>query len=300
VTTDNSTVVSLAIATNPVGGTLSCTSGLSRTVVNGVATFFGCSINLGSSSSYTLSATSSPAWTPATSSAFLIGTAQTLTFALQPGGGAPGAIWLQQPVVDVLNASSLVVTTDNSTVVSLAIATNPVGGTLSCTSGLSRTVVNGVATFFGCSINLGSSSYYTLSATSSPAWTPATSSAFLIGTAPAFGFNLTGTALGNTLTGPFTPGTKISHGGYISWRFDGGAAVAGQTIQIWAYKKSALFTNPWSAVYLLTTRVANASGVAYANITSHNVIWLSIRPVLPASGSTPAVWGPWSIGRWVH
>ena len=121
-----------------------------------------------------------------------------------------------------------------------------------------------------------------------------------IGTAPAFGFNLTGTALGNTLTGPFTPGTKISHGGYITWRFDGGAAVAGQTIQIWAYKKTALFTNPWSAVYLLTTRVANASGVAYANITSHNVIWLSIRPVLPASGSTPAVWGPWSIGRWVH
>jgi hypothetical protein len=44
----------------------------------------------------TLSATSSPAWTPATSSAFLVGTAQTLTFALQPGGGAPGAIWLQE------------------------------------------------------------------------------------------------------------------------------------------------------------------------------------------------------------
>ncbi len=121
-----------------------------------------------------------------------------------------------------------------------------------------------------------------------------------IGTAPAIMFNLTGTALGNTLTGPFTPGTKISHGGYITWRFDGGAALANQTIQIWAYKKSALFTNPWSAVYLLTTRVTNASGVAYANITSHSVIWLSIRPVLPASGSMPAVWGPWSIGRWVH
>jgi len=122
----------------------------------------------------------------------------------------------------------------------------------------------------------------------------------IIGSAPAFGFNMTGTALGNTLTGPFTPWTKISHGGYITWRFDGGAAVAGKTIQIWAYKKSALFTNPWSAVYLLTTRVANASGVAYANITSHSVIWLSIRPFLPASGSTPDTWGPWSIGRWVH
>jgi len=121
-----------------------------------------------------------------------------------------------------------------------------------------------------------------------------------IGTPAPFMFNTTGTALGNTLTGPFTPSTKISTGGYITWRFDGGAAVAGKTIQIWAYKKVGLFTNPWSAPYLLTTRVANASGVAFANITSGSVIWLSIRPVLPASGSTPAVWGSWSIGRWIH
>ena len=122
----------------------------------------------------------------------------------------------------------------------------------------------------------------------------------VIGTAAPFTFNVTGTALGNTMTGPFTPATKISKGGYITWRFDGGAAAAGKTIQIWAQKKTARFTNPWSAPYLLTTRVADANGVAFANINSHSVIWLSIRPVLPASGTTPAVWGPWSIGRWVH
>ncbi|MBI2763886.1 MAG: hypothetical protein HYX54_09100 [Chloroflexi bacterium] len=121
-----------------------------------------------------------------------------------------------------------------------------------------------------------------------------------IGTPAPFMFNTTGTALGNTLTGPFTASTKISTGGYITWRFDGGAAVAGKTIQIWAYKKVGLFTNPWSAPYLLTTRVANASGVAYANITSGSVIWLSIRPVLPATATTPAVWGSWSIGRWIR
>ena len=33
---------------------------------------------------------------------------------------------------------------------------------------VSRIVVNGVASFFGCSINLGSASLYTLIATSSP------------------------------------------------------------------------------------------------------------------------------------
>ena len=121
-----------------------------------------------------------------------------------------------------------------------------------------------------------------------------------IGTPTPFTFNITGTALGNTLTGPFTPNTKISTGGYITWRFDGGAAAAGKTIQIWAYKKTGLATNPWSAPYLLTTRVADANGIAYANIVSHSVIWLSIRPILPATATAPAIWGPWSIGRWIH
>src|ERR1017187_2050258 len=83
VTTDNSTVVTLAIGTNPGGGALSGTTMI--TAVNGVATFSSLSIN-NAGVGYTLSATSSPAWTPATSSAFSITLAQTLTFALQPGG----------------------------------------------------------------------------------------------------------------------------------------------------------------------------------------------------------------------
>ncbi|MHB8460920.1 MAG: beta strand repeat-containing protein, partial [Candidatus Limnocylindrales bacterium] len=189
VTSDNTTVVTLAIGTNPAGGTLTCTSGLSRTVVNGVATFYGCSINFASPYTYTLSATSSPAWTVATSAAFLIGSTQHLAFTTQPGGGGAGAIWLQQPVVAVQNASNAVVTTDYSTVVTLAIATNPAGGTLTCTSGLSRTVVAGVATFSGCSINLASASYYTLSATSNPVWTAATSGSFLIGSTQHLAFS---------------------------------------------------------------------------------------------------------------
>ena len=181
VSTDNSTVVTLAIATNPAGGTLSCTGGLTEVAVNGYAYFSGCSINIASASYYTLSATSSPVWTPATSSVFLIGGTNHLVFVTQPGGGAAGAIWSTQPVVAVENASNAVVSTDNSTVVTLAIATNPAGGTLSCTGGLTEVAVNGYAYFSGCSINIASASYYTLSATSSPVWTPATSSVFLIG-----------------------------------------------------------------------------------------------------------------------
>ena len=182
VTTDNTTYVYLSIATNPAGGTLSCTSGTTLRVTNGYAYFSGCSINIGSASQYTLTATSSPVWTPATSSAFYVGgSSENLVFLTQPGGGAPGAIWTQQPVVEVVNSLNQVVTTDNTTYVYLSIATNPAGGTLSCTSGTTLRVTNGYAYFSGCSINIGSASQYTLTATSSPVWTPATSSAFYVG-----------------------------------------------------------------------------------------------------------------------
>ena len=123
--TTSSASVTLAIGTNPAGGSLTGTTTVSA--VNGVATFSSLSIN-NAGVGYTLSAASS-GLTGATSAAFSITLAQHLAFAIQPGGGAAGAIWLQQPVVDVLNGSSLVVTTDNSTVVTLAIATNPAGGT---------------------------------------------------------------------------------------------------------------------------------------------------------------------------
>ncbi|MEA2609370.1 MAG: hypothetical protein QOJ75_1613, partial [Chloroflexota bacterium] len=80
------------------------------------------------------------------------GSTQHLVFTTQPGGAAASVVWVQQPVVAVETALNAIVTGDNSTVVTLSIGTNPAGGTLSCTSGLSRTVVNGVASFFGCSI----------------------------------------------------------------------------------------------------------------------------------------------------
>ena len=302
VTTDNSTIVYLSIATNPAGGVLSCTSGTGVPVVNGYATFSGCSISLGSTSYYTLSATSSPAWTAATSSAFYVsGSSEQLVFITQPGGGAAGTAWSQQPVVAVENSLGQVVTTDNSTIVYLSIATNPAGGVLSCTSGTGVPVVNGYATFSGCSISLGSTSYYTLSATSSPAWTAATSSAFYVSGSSEQPITFTtGSAIGNVRTGSFTKATKIqTAGGYITWQFDGGLAAAGQKIQLWVYKKYSPY-GAWTKAILLTTRVADSNGIAYGNIVSNGVLWLSVRPVLPATSTSAAIWGPTSIGRWIR
>ena len=258
VTGDSSTVVTLSVGTNAAGGTLSCTSGSSRTVVNGVASFFGCSINAGSPSPYTLSATSNPAWSPAISGGFLVGSTQHLVFTTQPGGGTAGAAWAQQPVVAVENSLNQVVSGDNSTVVSLAIGSNPVGGTLSCTSGLTRTVVNGIAVFFGCSINLGSTSAYTLSATSSPVWSPATSAALTISPSILPVVITDGIAAGvNRGTRGFgTASVVVTRGSSITVLGRTSPNLAGSVVQIWTRTK----TGAW---HVLTSRVAATDGTIH-------------------------------------
>ena len=79
--------------------------------------------------------------------------------------------------VAVEDSNGNVVTTNNTTTVSLAIGTNPGSGTL--TGGSAVTVSAGVATFSGLSINkvgIG----YTLTASSTPSFNVATSPAFSI------------------------------------------------------------------------------------------------------------------------
>ena len=253
-TGDNTTVVTLAIAAGPAGATLACTTGQTRQVVAGVATFAGC--NIDKVGTYTLTATASvfatatstafditpgpahhvayltqpangsltsPAVTfivaiedhagnvttgdststltlsintgpgaiactrpahphrrqrrhavpvharhrgrlhdprrprpgdsagPATSNSFTV--TQYAAFTVQPGSGTGGSPIITQPIVALRDATGSIITGDNSTVVTLAIAAGPAGATLSCTNGLTRTVSAGVAGFTGCKID---------------------------------------------------------------------------------------------------------------------------------------------------
>src|SRR5207237_8368606 len=68
------------------------------------------------------------------------GPATGLAFQAQPGGGAPGAAWGQQPVVRVVDASTQTVPASTAAV-TLAIGSKPGGGTLTCAGG--RTVAGG-------------------------------------------------------------------------------------------------------------------------------------------------------------
>jgi hypothetical protein len=176
VVTGNSSSVTLAIASQPgSGATLSCTKN-PVTASGGVASFAGCKIT-GKAGSYTLKATDA-GLTSATSSSFsvTVGAAAQLVFTTQPGGGVIGIAWSTQPKVSIEDSGGNVVT-GNSSSVTLAIASEPGGATLSCTKN-PVAASGGVASFAGCQI-IGRSGSYTLKATDG-SLTSATSSSFRI------------------------------------------------------------------------------------------------------------------------
>ncbi len=139
--TGSTAAVTLSITGAPAGVTLSCTTN-PLTAVAGLAAFGGCKID--KAGTYTLTAASA-GLTSGVSSSVII--KPKLVFTTQPGGGASGAIWAQQPVVTLQNADGSTVTTSTATVTLTSS-----GGTLACTGGTSEAAVAGVATFTGCSV----------------------------------------------------------------------------------------------------------------------------------------------------
>ncbi len=199
VTTDTSNVT-VAIGTNPGGGTLSGTATVAA--VGGVATFSTLSINK-AGTGYTLTA-SDGALTGATSGAFNItpAAANHLAFGVQPASTVAGVAISPAVTVQVLDQFNNLVTTDTSNV-TVAIGTNPGGGALSGTATVAA--VGGVATFSTLSINKAGTGY-TLTA-SDGALTGATSSGFNVTAGAANHFAVTapanaaaGTAFSVTVT----------------------------------------------------------------------------------------------------
>jgi PKD repeat protein len=153
------------------------------------------------------------------------GPAAKLAFTTQPGSGSAGSPLTSQPVVTVQDAAGTTVTTGTNSI-TLAIGTNPGGGTLSvATNPLAAT--NGTAAFSGVSIDAGGSGY-TLTA-SSPGLAGATSNAFDVaqdrftavitptttsqGASTAYTLTVTNTTVGgNTMMGCVTVAVPSSFG----------------------------------------------------------------------------------------
>ncbi|HLH08284.1 MAG TPA: PKD domain-containing protein, partial [Terriglobales bacterium] len=178
VVTGASNPITIAIGTNPSSGTLSGT--LTVNAVNGVASFTNVSINK-MGTGYTLVA-STTGLASATSNAFNIvsGSPAQLVFTVQPSGTIAGFDLLPSPQVTVQDAFGNTVTTA-SIAITLAIGTNPAGGSLGGT--VTVNAVNGIATFPGLQIN-NAGVGYTLVA-SSTGVSPAVSNAFTISAAAA-------------------------------------------------------------------------------------------------------------------
>jgi len=102
-----------------------------------------------------------------------------LGFVQGPSNTAAGNAITPAVTVAVEDANGNIETSDNATQVSLVIGTNPTGGTLS--GGSAVTVASGIAIFSGLSINTAGTGY-TLTASSTPSYTAATSKAFNITT----------------------------------------------------------------------------------------------------------------------
>jgi len=154
--------ITLAIGTNPGGGTLSGT--LTHTTANGLATFTGLSINR-PGTGYTLTASASGLG-GATSNAFTItvGAPSQLTFIVQPCPSAclVGATLIPAPQVAVQDALGNTVTGSTATVA----VTLKGGGSKTTLSGTTSVhAVAGVATFSDLSVDRPSTSL-TLHATS--------------------------------------------------------------------------------------------------------------------------------------
>src|SRR5439155_328361 len=120
--TTSTASITVAIGTNPGGGTLSGT--LTASAVNGVATFSNLSINR-TGTGYTLTAASA-GLTGAISSAFNItpGAASRLVFSQQPGDTVSTVAISPAVTVTVQDSLGNTVTTSSASI-TLAIGTNP-------------------------------------------------------------------------------------------------------------------------------------------------------------------------------
>ena len=85
----------------------------------------------------------------------------TATFVAPPASGTAAGLLLGQPSVAIVDANGRVAGAGPGATmpVSLSLAGNPTGATLTCAGGTTQTAVKGIAAFTGCSIDLAGTGY---------------------------------------------------------------------------------------------------------------------------------------------
>lgn len=243
--------VTLAIAYNPGAATLGGT--VTKSAVNGIATFDSVSLN-STGSGYTLQASSGTLGGAISNGFDVYGTATKLAFVTQPAGTSAGAV--MAPVrVAIQDAQGNIVDTVTQSV-TIAFGTNA-GGT--ATLGGTKTVaaVKGIATFSDLTVSTAAAGYTLLA--SATALTSATSNAFTISPPAAaaklaFSVQPSDVAAGASIT----PAIKVQV------QDANGALVTSSTQQI----SLSIGTNPSDATLGGTLTVAAVNGEAtFSNVS---------------------------------
>jgi hypothetical protein len=199
--------VTIAIGSNPSGGVLSGT--LTQGASGGIATFNNLSIDK-AGIGYALAVSSSPALTGATSSSFniTVGGPTKLVFGSQPSNTGGGSTITPAVTVLIEDAGGNVINDTRN--VTVAIGTNPSGGTLSGTATVAA--VAGVATFNTLSINKAGNGYTLTASSVSPLTTPSSSPFNItVGTAAKLAFGVQ-PVRGRRGSDDLAPGDSIDSG----------------------------------------------------------------------------------------
>jgi hypothetical protein len=237
-------LVSMAIATNPGGGTLAGTPSVSA--VAGVATFSDLHIDkIGTGYSLGASVTG---LSGATSNTFnvVVGSAAQLSFFTQPSGTTGGAT-LANVQVEIQDAGGNRVTGATNSI-SLAFGTNANAGTLSGT--IPRSAVSGVATFNDLSVDSAGAGYTLAASAAGLGGAISTPFTITVGSAAKVGFLVPPS---NTV-----PGQPISPDIQVEVRDLGGNRVTSSSATV----SLAIDNNPSSGTLSGTTSHAASSGLA--------------------------------------
>ncbi len=177
---------------------------------------------------------------------------------------------------------------------SVTMFTNGVGNVVATSGGSSATTDGGAASFYFLAPSSAGTAVLTafVSGVTGPQ-----SVSITVGTptppAPPVAYTAA-SALGVTMSGPFTTATKLPKlGQYITVKFSLGAAAAGKIVTIYeAARTPANTTGTWGAFHGLTTRIADANGNVYFYWKSTSAAWLSFYAGLNGSysNSSQARW----------
>jgi hypothetical protein len=274
--TGSSASITLAIGTNPGGGTLSGTATVAAS--SGVATFTGMSINK-VGTGYTLGA-SSAGLTGATSGTFNItaATASQIVLVTAPAGASSGSAFGTQPVLQLQDAFGNPVSQAGvSVTAAITSGSGTLGGTVTVQSD-----ANGTVTFTNLSIS-GTAGSFTLGFTSG-GLTAASSGSFSVGAGAAS--KLAFTAQPSNAVAGTTLGTVT-----VTVQDASNNTVTGSSASI----TLAIGTNPGAGTLSGTATVAASSGVATFTGLSINKAGTGYTLGASSAGLTGATSGTFNI-----